>query len=103
MLNLIIYLNKQTDAKILIKSLLAQQLIAHASIDVNNEIYKLDGDELISNKITVVTAQTKSMLFSQIEKFIAINYGEDIPVYSTPIMQANQTFDHLIRTTTLVV
>jgi uncharacterized protein involved in tolerance to divalent cations len=103
MLNLIIYLNHQTNAKVLIKNLLAQKLIANASIDINNEVYKLEGEELVSNKIIVVTAQTKSMLFSQIEKYIAATYGEDIPIYSMPIMQANHSFDHLIRSTTLVV
>jgi uncharacterized protein involved in tolerance to divalent cations len=103
MLNLIIYLNHQTDAKVLIKNLLTQKLIANASIDINNEVYKLEGEELVSNKIIVVTAQTKSMLFSQIEKYIAATYGEDIPIYSMPIMQANHSFDHLIRSTTLVV
>jgi uncharacterized protein involved in tolerance to divalent cations len=103
MLNLIIYLKSQTDAKDLIKKLIFEQLIANASIDFNNKIYRLEGNELISNSITVITAQTKSILFSQIEKFIATHYGEDIPIYSTPIMQANQSFDHLIRTTTLVV
>jgi uncharacterized protein involved in tolerance to divalent cations len=103
MLNLIIYLNNQIDAKILIKNLLAQKLIANASIDVNNEIYRLEGDDLVASKIIVVTAQTKSMLFSQIEKYIAATYGDDIPIYSMPIMQANHSFDHLIRSTTLVV
>jgi uncharacterized protein involved in tolerance to divalent cations len=103
MLNLIIYLNNQTDAKELIKDLLGKQLIANASIDVNNEIYRLEGEDLVNSKITVITAQTKSMLFSQIEKLIASKYGDDIPIYSMPIMQANHSFDHLIRSTTLVV
>lgn len=44
MVNVIIYLNKSLDAKELVDALLGNQLIANASIDLDNVSYQLEND-----------------------------------------------------------
>jgi uncharacterized protein involved in tolerance to divalent cations len=66
MVNIIIYLKKEHSAKELVKSLLEEKLIASATIDENNISYKLENSIFSEEVISVITAQSKSLLFSDI-------------------------------------
>ena len=100
MINAIIYIDKVHDAKVLVEILLKDGLIANASIDNDNISYKIEDNEMIKNVNNVITAQTKSLLFSLIEKYIKEKYGDNVQIYSVPITQANNSFDALIRSNT---
>lgn len=100
MVNVIIYLDKTNEAKVLVATLLQERLIANASIDTDNSSYKVENNEIVKSVNCVITAQTKSLLFSHIEKHIMENYGENVQIYSLPITQANSSFDTLIRDST---
>jgi uncharacterized protein involved in tolerance to divalent cations len=97
MINIIIYLNQVNEAKELIDTLLSEDLIANASIDISNVSYSKENNEIIKNVNTVITAQTKSMLFSTIVEIVGTKYGAHVPIFSMPITQANSSFDHIIR------
>lgn len=99
MVNLIIYFDdyNDKDAQELVVSLLEQKLIASASIDADNEYYTTKDDKISKASHTVITAQTKSLLFTQIEKYVNEKYGKDIPIFSIPITQVNDYFDTYIR------
>ncbi len=101
MVNVIIYLEESHDSRSLVDLLLKKQLVAKATIDVNNVTYLARDEEIHTQINTVITAQTRSILFSQIEKLIDEMYGGTIPVYSLPITQANTQFDRFIRENTL--
>lgn len=100
MINLVVYLDKINNAKDLVALLLEEGLIANASIDHDN-IYYLKKEGKIQKTVnSVITAQTKAILFSEVTEFIRLHYGEHVPVYSLPITQANHSFDDLIRENT---
>ena len=101
MVNVIIYLEESHDSRKLVDFLLQKQLIAKATIDVNNVTYLARNQEIHTQINTVITAQTRSILFSQIEQLIDEMYGGTVPVYSLPITQANVQFDRFIRENTL--
>jgi uncharacterized protein involved in tolerance to divalent cations len=103
MVNVIIYFNKSHNPRSLVDLLLKKRLIAKATIDIDNVTYVLKEEEITTQTNTVITAQTKSMLFSQIEKLVADTYGPSVPIYSMPITQANQEFDKLVRERTLKI
>lgn len=100
MINVIIYLDKINEAKNLVDMLLTEGLIANASIDSDNVSYRIENDEIVTNVNYVITAQTKSLLFSLIDRFISERYGHQVPIYAIPIIQANESFDTLIRNNT---
>lgn len=100
MVNVVIYLDKINDAKKFVEILLRDGLIANASIDDDNISYRIENNEMVKNVNCVITAQTKALLFSQIEKFIKEKYGGNVQIYSLPITQANNSFDSLIRSNT---
>ena len=93
-------MNKENEAKELISVLLKTEMVANASLDVKNVSYRLEGGSVNACSHVVITAQTKAMLFSEIESYVEMNYDEHVPVYSLPITQANDSFDALIRTHT---
>jgi uncharacterized protein involved in tolerance to divalent cations len=97
MINVIIYLNQVNEAKELIDTLLLEDLIANASIDISNVSYSKENGSIVKNVNTVITAQTKSMLFSSIVSVVSEKYGTEVPIFSMPITQANSSFDHIIR------
>lgn len=101
MVNIIIYLDSENEAKEIVSELLMEKLIANASIDFDNVSYSLQNGEIKKSINSVITAQTKSLLFSQIEKMIHEKHGEHVPIFSMPITQANNSFDALIRNSTL--
>lgn len=103
MVNVIIYLEKKNEAVELVSHLLAVQLIGHASIDAENNSYRQENGQVVHEVNSVITAQTKSVLFSQIESFVVEKYGAHVPIYSLPITQSNTTFDTIIRRSTLKI
>lgn len=103
MVNVIIYLEKNHNPRKLVDLLLQKRLIAKATIDIDNVTYLLKDEEIMTTTNTVITAQTKSLLFSQIEKLVSELYGNAIPIYSVPITQANEQFDKLVRINTLKI
>ena len=103
MVNIIIYLNSNNPAQELVNELLEEGLIANASIDIDNVSYKKENDGVVQIVNTVITCQTKSMLFPLIEKLIMHKYGQEIPIYSLPIIQSNSSFDQMIRNRTIKI
>lgn len=83
--------------------LLKKRMVAKATIDIDNVTYLMKDDEILTKTNTVITAQTKSLLFSQIEKLVVEIYGSSIPIYSVPITQANEQFDKMVRDNTLKI
>lgn len=101
MVNVIIYLEKSHNPRNLVDLLLKKRLVAKATIDIDNVTYVLRDDIISTQTNTVITAQTKSLLFSQIEHMVAELYGSSVPIYSMPITQANHQFDKMVRENTL--
>jgi len=50
---------------------------------------------------SVITCQTKSLLFTDIVKFIQDNFGDNIKVCSLPIIASNKAFEDGILNSTL--
>lgn len=100
MVNVIIYLEKISHPDELVNYLLKQGLASSASIDTDNGYYILANKEVIQKTHTVITLQTKSLLFSHIAEYIASKYGDEIPIYSLPLTQSNNYFDQFIRSGT---
>ncbi len=103
MVNIVIYLKREHDAKNLVKSLLSEKLVASASIDVNNVSYKLENDEFVEEIFSVITAQSKALLFADIVKSVEAKIGEETPIISMPIVGSNRIFDTTIKTKTHTV
>ncbi|MFE3868576.1 hypothetical protein ACFX5E_10895 [Flavobacterium sp. LS2P90] len=103
MVNVIIYLKKQDSAKELVKFLLEEKLIASATIDENNISYKMENNTFSENVFSVITAQSKSLLFNDIVVAVEAKIGEDTPINSTPIIGSNLIFDNVIRDKTLSI
>ena len=103
MVNVIIYLKKEHNPKQLVKLLLTERLIASASIDENNISYKLDDTEFSEVIYSVITAQSKFLLFNEIVKAVEAEIGEETPINSTPIVGSNKVFNDSIKTKTLPV
>lgn len=101
MVNIIIYLKKEHNAKELVKFLLEEKLIASASIDENNISYKLENEAFLAEVSSVITAQSKSLLFNEIVKTMEAKIGGDTPIISMPIVASNQIFDDTVRTKTI--
>lgn len=103
MVNVLIYLNSQTNPVELVELLLKSNLIAKATIDVNNESFELYNGKITTKKYSIVTIQTKSLLFSKIVTLIEENFSANIPIYSLPITQSNHWFDEFVREQTLKI
>lgn len=103
MVNVIIYLEKTIDPLLVVNQLLVEKLISNATIDLENENYKLVDNQLTKTINTVITCQTKSLLFSKIVNLIATDYGDRVPIYSIPVTQSNESFDLFIRDNTLKI
>jgi uncharacterized protein involved in tolerance to divalent cations len=100
MVNVIIYLKQLEEAKSLIHDMLHEGLVAHASIDHENDSYKIVDGSVVKEVNFVVTAQTKALLFSEIDTMVKGKLGDQVPIYSLPITQANDSFDRWIRANT---
>lgn len=103
MVNIIIYLKKEHNAEKLIRFLLTEKLIATASIDEDNISYNLENNEFRENIHSVITAQSKSMLFNRIVETIEKTYSEKIPIYAIPIISSNNSFNELINNRTIKI
>jgi uncharacterized protein involved in tolerance to divalent cations len=100
MVNVLIYLNSDYDPHMLVEQLLHQKLIAKATIDFDNKSYQMEEGEIIVRHYNVLTIQTQSLLFSQLEQFVEREYASSIPIYSLPITQSNSWFDNYVRNQT---
>ncbi len=103
MVNIIIYLENELmdKAQELVHSLLEQELVASASIDEDNSYYiKTNNNEVVKTSHTVITAQTKSLMFSEIVNYIKSNLSNDVPVFSMPLTQMNDQFNEYIKSRT---
>jgi hypothetical protein len=103
MVNVVIYLRKNHDSKRIVNLLLEHKLIASASIDEDNVLYKLEEGVIKEEVYTVVTSQSKALLFQEIVKLIELELGEETPIHSTPIVASNKVFDDSIRSKTLPI
>jgi uncharacterized protein involved in tolerance to divalent cations len=103
MVNVIIHLNANQNAKELVKFLLTEKLIASASIDENNVSYRFDNEILIENTYSVITAQSKSLLFNDIVKVVEEKIGEETLINSIPIVSSNRTFNEEIKSRTIPI
>lgn len=101
MVNIIIYLKKEQNAKELVKHLLTEKLIGTASIDSNNVSYELENNAFVEKIYSVITAQSKALLFNEVVAATAKYIGEEIPINATPIVATNQLFDAFIRNKTI--
>jgi uncharacterized protein involved in tolerance to divalent cations len=103
MVNIIIYLKKEHDAEKLVRFLLTEKLIATASIDEDNISYNFENNELRENVHSVITAQSKALLFNKIVETIEKNYSEKIPINAIPIISSNNSFNELINNRTIKI
>jgi len=103
MVNILIYLDKSCDAKQTVKQLLSEKLIASASIDENNVSYEIEQDELIERVYSVITAQSKALLFSEVVNAVKKIIGQDVPIVVIPIVASNKTFDFKIKSKTIQI
>lgn len=101
MVTVIIYLDENEHAEELVKGLLKSGLAASASIDSDNSYYEINDGDVNKTTHTVITAQTKALLFSKIELFVINTIGNEVPMFSLPITQTNQFFDKYIRERTM--
>ena len=101
MVNVVIYIDYSVDPKFIVSSLFEKQLVAKASIDFDNKVYLISKGELIERVNSVITCQTKSLLFTDIVKFIQDNFGDNIKVCSLPIIASNKAFEDGILNSTL--
>ncbi len=100
MVNMIIYLKKEHNPNLLIEKLFEEELIGKASIDVDNVAY-IKKDHKVEKVInSVITIQTKAVLFTEITTLIEKEFGEDVLITSIPIVGSNVSFDKIIRENT---
>ena len=103
MVNIIIYLNKEHNAKELVKFLLTEKLISSASIDENNLSYKLTDEGFSEVVYSVITAHSKALLFNTLVHVVERRIGEEIPICSTPIVGSSRIFDYAVRRQTIPI
>lgn len=103
MVNIYFFLDKEHDAKALVSELLRNKLVAHASIDENNNSMVYEKGEIKNQVCSLITAQTKALLFNHVVDFVGKTFKNHIKIYSAPITQCNETFSELIRKNTKFV
>ena len=103
MVNVVIYIDDSLDPKLIISGLFEKKLIAKASIDFNNKVFLLDNGELVESLNSVITCQTKSLLFTDIVRYIKEEFGDNIKVCSLPIIASNKAFEDQIVNSTLKI
>lgn len=97
MINMVIHLNKKHDPNQLIETLFEQQLVGQASVDVNNVSYIKQNGQIEKVINSVITLQTKALLFSEITQIVESTFGDDVHITSVPIVGCNKSFDSIIR------
>lgn len=101
MVSLIIYLKKEHNAKELVKFLLSEKLIVSATIDENNISYILENNTFHEDVYSVITSQSKALLFNEIVNVVELQIGEETPIISTPIVASNKIFNNNMRDKTI--
>jgi hypothetical protein len=86
-----------------VKQLLSEKLIASASIDENNVSYEIEKDELIERVYSVITAQSKALLFNEVVNAVKKIIGQDVPIVVIPIVASTKTFDFKIKSKTIQI
>ena len=97
MVNVLIYLNSEFDPNLVVKRLLEERIIAKATIDLDNISYEFNDGDLVIKKYSIVTIQTRSLLFSKLVEMVETEFSTELPIYSLPITQSNNWFDQFIR------
>jgi uncharacterized protein involved in tolerance to divalent cations len=97
MVNVLIYLNSEFDPNLVVKRLLEERIIAKATIDLDNTSYEFNDGDLVIKKYSIVTIQTRSLLFSKLVEMVETEFSTELPIYSLPITQSNNWFDQFIR------
>lgn len=100
MINISIYLNDKRQAEQLCVELIQEKLGASASVNVDNNYYELINGKVQKIEHTVITLQTKALLFSLLTDFIKTRLGHEVPIYALPLVSANEYFDQFIRNNT---
>jgi uncharacterized protein involved in tolerance to divalent cations len=103
MINVIIYLRQNQNPKEMVNFLLREKLIASASIDENNVSYKLIDDVIVEENYSVITSQSKALLFDDIVTAVEAKLGEKVAINSVPIVGANGFFNDTIRKRTIAI
>ncbi len=103
MITVYISLEDQSKAKDIAKALLTEKLVVEVRIDYDNHVFNLENNEIIERTTCILTMQTKGMLFNEITSFVHDKFGNDIPVYSVPITQGNESLTNKIRNNTKFV
>jgi uncharacterized protein involved in tolerance to divalent cations len=100
MITVYISLEDQTKAKQIAESLLKEKLVVEIRIDYNNHVFNLIDGEIKEKTTCILTMQTKGMLFYEVLNHVQSTFGEDIPIYSVPITQGNESLTNQIRNNT---
>lgn len=103
MINVIIYLRQNQNPKEMVNFLLQEKLIASASIDDNNISYKMVDDVVVEECYSVITSQSKALLFDDIVAAVESRLGEKVAINSVPIVGANGFFNDTIRKKTIAI
>lgn len=103
MVNVVIYIDDSLDPKLIISGLFQKKLIAKATIDFSNKVFLLDNEELVESINSVITCQTKSLLFTDIVRYVKEEFGHNIKVCSLPIIASNKAFEDQIVNSTLKI
>jgi len=103
MVNVVIYIDDSVDPKTIVTGLFEKKLIAKASIDFDNKVFLMDHGSLIEMKNSVITCQTKSLLFNDIVRYVKDTFSERIKICSLPIIAANKAFEDQIVKATLKI
>lgn len=103
MITVYISLEDQSKAKDIAKALLTEKLVVEVRIDYDNHVFNLVNNKVVERTTCILTMQTKGMLFTEIMDFVQEKFGKEIPVYSVPITQGNESLTNKIRNNTKFV
>ena len=103
MINIIIYLRQNQQPKEIVNFLLKERLIASASIDEYNVCYKMVDDVIVEENFSVITSQSKALLFDDVVNAVETKLGEKVAINSIPIVGANGFFNDTIRKRTIAI
>ena len=103
MVDVIIYLKSEHNPRDLVTHLLSEKLIASASIDENNIRFIMQNGVLLEEMFNVITSQSKALLFDNIVIEVERKIGEQVAIYSIPIVGANGFFQDTLKTKTISI
>lgn len=97
MITVYIYLNSEENCENLVTELLKTKLVAHASIDKDNNSMRVKNGVVTKELLYVITAQTRALLFTEIVQLVKLRINGETKVYSLPLTQCNESFSEFIR------